>query len=47
MSGLGRIGRAVLKILLETPGAEIKGIKDLVPTESLNANWRNYENCRL
>ncbi len=35
INGLGRIGRAVLKILLETPGAEIKGINDLVPTENL------------
>jgi glyceraldehyde 3-phosphate dehydrogenase len=35
INGLGRIGRATLKIVLETPGLELAGINDLVPADNL------------
>ncbi|MFW6063169.1 MAG: type I glyceraldehyde-3-phosphate dehydrogenase [Chloroflexota bacterium] len=35
INGLGRIGRATLKILLETPELELVAINDLVPTDNL------------
>ncbi len=35
INGLGRIGRATLKILLDTPGLEPVAINDLVPAENL------------
>ena len=35
INGLGRIGRATLKILLETPELELVGMNDLVPPNNL------------
>jgi glyceraldehyde 3-phosphate dehydrogenase len=35
INGLGRIGRATLKIILDTPGLELAAINDIVPTENL------------
>ena len=35
INGLGRIGRAALKILMETPELELAAINDLVPTDNL------------
>ncbi len=35
INGLGRIGRAVLKIVLDNPDIQIVGINDLVPVENL------------
>ncbi len=35
INGLGRIGRAALKIILETPELELAAINDLVPTGNL------------
>lgn len=35
INGLGRIGRATLKIVLDTPGLELVGINDLVPADNL------------
>ena len=35
INGLGRIGRATLKILLDTPELEVVGINDLVPPDNL------------
>lgn len=35
INGLGRIGRAVLKIILDTPEWDLAAINDLVPTENL------------
>jgi glyceraldehyde 3-phosphate dehydrogenase len=35
INGLGRIGRATLKIILDTPGLELTAINDIVPTENL------------
>ncbi len=31
INGVGRIGRAALKILLEPPGFEVKAVNDLIP----------------
>jgi len=35
INGLGRIGRAVLKIVLDNPDIQVVGINDLVPVENL------------
>ena len=35
INGLGRIGRAVLKIVLDTPELELIGLNDLVPPDNL------------
>jgi glyceraldehyde 3-phosphate dehydrogenase len=35
INGLGRIGRAALKIILDTPKLELAVVNDLVPTENL------------
>lgn len=35
INGLGRIGRATLKILLDTPELELVAINDLIPTDNL------------
>lgn len=35
INGLGRIGRAALKILQDTPGLELAAINDLIPTDNL------------
>lgn len=35
INGLGRIGRATLKILLDTPGFNLVAVNDLIPTEGL------------
>jgi glyceraldehyde 3-phosphate dehydrogenase len=35
VNGLGRIGRATLKILLDTPGLNLTAINDLIPADNL------------
>jgi glyceraldehyde 3-phosphate dehydrogenase len=35
INGLGRIGRAALKIILETPQLELVAVNDIVPTENI------------
>jgi glyceraldehyde 3-phosphate dehydrogenase len=35
INGLGRIGRATLKILLDTPGLNLTAVNDLIPAENL------------
>jgi glyceraldehyde 3-phosphate dehydrogenase len=35
INGLGRIGRAAFKIILDTPELELAGVNDLVPTDNL------------
>jgi glyceraldehyde 3-phosphate dehydrogenase len=35
INGFGRIGRAVFKIMLDTPGLEIVGLNDIVPADNL------------
>jgi glyceraldehyde 3-phosphate dehydrogenase len=35
INGLGRIGRAALKILLDTDGLEVVAVNDLIPTDNL------------
>jgi glyceraldehyde 3-phosphate dehydrogenase len=35
VNGLGRIGRATLKILLDTPGLNLTAVNDLIPAENL------------
>lgn len=35
INGLGRIGRATLKIILDTPGLDIVAVNDLVPNDNL------------
>ena len=35
INGLGRIGRAMLKILLDTPGFRLTAVNDLVPADNL------------
>jgi glyceraldehyde 3-phosphate dehydrogenase len=35
INGLGRIGRAALKIILDTPGLDLLAINDLVPVDNL------------
>ena len=34
INGLGRIGRAALKIILETPEVELVTINDVIPADS-------------
>lgn len=35
INGLGRIGRATLKIILDTPGLELVAVNDVVPAENI------------
>jgi glyceraldehyde 3-phosphate dehydrogenase len=35
INGLGRIGRATLKIVLDTPGLELAAVNDLIPADNL------------
>ena len=35
INGLGRIGRATLKILLDTPGLNVVAVNDLIPADNL------------
>lgn len=35
INGLGRIGRAVLKIVVDTPQLELAAVNDLISTENL------------
>jgi glyceraldehyde 3-phosphate dehydrogenase len=35
INGFGRIGRAIFKIVLDTPGLELVGLNDIVPTDNL------------
>jgi glyceraldehyde 3-phosphate dehydrogenase len=35
INGLGRIGRATLKIVLDTPGLELTAVNDLIPADNL------------
>ena len=35
INGLGRIGRAALNIILDTPELELIGINDLIPPDNL------------
>ena len=35
INGLGRIGRATLKILLDTPGLKLAAVNDLIPADNL------------
>jgi len=35
INGLGRIGRATLKIILDTPGLELVALNDLLTVENL------------
>jgi glyceraldehyde 3-phosphate dehydrogenase len=35
INGLGRIGRAALKVILDTPGLDLAAVNDLVPPENL------------
>lgn len=35
INGFGRIGRAVFKIMLDTPGLEVVGLNDIVPADNL------------
>ncbi len=35
INGFGRIGRAIFKIMLDTPGLEIAGLNDIVPPDNL------------
>ena len=35
INGFGRIGRAVFKIILDTPGLEVAALNDLIPTDNL------------
>ena len=35
INGLGRIGRAALKIIMETPGLELVAVNDIVPIENI------------
>lgn len=35
INGLGRIGRATFKIILDTPELELKAINDLIPSDHL------------
>lgn len=35
INGLGRIGRAALKVILETPELELKAVNDLIPVDNL------------
>ncbi|HSE84417.1 MAG TPA: glyceraldehyde 3-phosphate dehydrogenase NAD-binding domain-containing protein, partial [Thermodesulfobacteriota bacterium] len=42
INGLGRIGRAAFKIILDTPELELVGLNDLVPPDNL-AYLLNYD----
>ena len=42
INGLGRIGRAAFKIILETPELELRAVNDLNPTDDL-AYLLNYD----
>jgi glyceraldehyde 3-phosphate dehydrogenase len=42
INGLGRIGRATFKIILETPGLQLRAVNDLHSTEDL-AHLLNYD----
>ncbi len=42
INGLGRIGRATFKILLDTPELELKAVNDLIPADNL-AYLLNYD----
>ena len=35
INGLGRIGRAALKIIMDTPGLELGAVNDIVPVENI------------
>ena len=35
INGLGRIGRAALKIIVDTPGLEVVAVNDIVPIENI------------
>jgi glyceraldehyde 3-phosphate dehydrogenase len=35
INGLGRIGRATLKIILDTPELELAAVNDLIPGDNL------------
>src|SRR5215213_233730 len=35
INGLGRIGRAALKIIIDTPGLELVAVNDIVPIENI------------
>jgi glyceraldehyde 3-phosphate dehydrogenase len=35
INGFGRIGRAIFKIMLDTPELEIVGLNDIVPPDNL------------
>src|ERR1051325_7886797 len=35
INGLGRIGRAALKIITDTPGLELVAVNDIVPIENI------------
>ena len=35
INGLGRIGRATLKILLDSPGLNLVAVNDLIPADNL------------
>lgn len=35
INGLGRIGRAALKIILNTPELELVAVNDIVPAENI------------
>ena len=35
INGLGRIGRAALKIILDTPQLELVAVNDIVPVENI------------
>jgi glyceraldehyde 3-phosphate dehydrogenase len=35
INGLGRIGRAALKIVLDTPHLELVAVNDIVPIENI------------
>ena len=35
INGLGRIGRAALKIIMDTPGLELIAVNDIVPIENI------------
>ncbi len=36
INGFGRIGRAVFKIILDTPGLEVAAVNDIVPTDKFS-----------
>ena len=36
INGMGRIGRAALKIILDTPNLELVAVNDIVPAENIS-----------